>query len=216
MCSGWGWWGGWCRGGLRGWWGGWCRGGLRGWRVGWDGGWRALGGGWWRGELGAFDPESGQVEAVAVGELAQAVEVEVAQEGPLAAGEGQVAGVDDRGRGGLVVGDAGQQEDQAGGGRGGRVGPVGAGAEGDLLGEPPSVHAVVAGQLAGGRVDLVGLVAEFVAPRRSRIGRRGHGLNAHRDSFWCSRAMAANRPQGCSARWLKNGVDGGPVGTSVR
>ncbi len=142
------------------------------------------------GGLGALDAQAGQVEAVPVGELAQAVQVELAQEGPLAAGQGQVAGVDDRRGRGLVVRDAGQQEHQPGGRGRGRAVPAATGPERDPLGEPPPVHAVVAGQFAGGRVDPVRVVAELLAPGRLRGGLHGDGLDAHRVSFWSVRLPA--------------------------
>src|SRR5581483_11833933 len=91
-----------------------------GWRPGTG---RRLGGSWGRGgclgwRSGGLDSGRGQVEGVVVGELAQAVEVEVTEEGFLGFGQGGGAEVDHGGRGGLVVGDAGQEEHQPGGGLG--------------------------------------------------------------------------------------------------
>jgi hypothetical protein len=75
-----------------------------------------------------------------VAELAEAVEVELAQEADLVARDGGVPEVDDRGSGGLVVGDAAQQEEDAG--RGGHAGlvPVELDREVDDLLEGPAVE----------------------------------------------------------------------------
>src|SRR5581483_12395800 len=72
----------------------------------------------WGGLGGIVPPEdnTAQVEAVAVGELAEALEVELAEEGFLRVGQRGLAEVDHGRRRGLVVGDAGQQEHQPGGG----------------------------------------------------------------------------------------------------
>ena len=109
---------------------------------------------------GAVDPQGGQVQAVAVAELAEPVEVERAQEPALGVGDGVVAQVDDRRGGGLVVRDPGQQEHQPGGPVDGRVVPLAAAGERDPLLEFPVAERVPAGQQRAARVKAVSPVAE--------------------------------------------------------
>ena len=164
--------------------------------------------------VGSLDLQPGQVEAVAVGELAQALDVEGAQEGPFGGGGHRVAQVDDgRGRS-LVVRDAEEQKDQPGRRPGGRAGPVPLGPEGHALGEVPLADRVPTGQPAQPGVDLVAVIAEPVGGRRgvghwglSRGARAGpmlrgptrgpgHAGPDGRCRQGPSRARRAKRPQG--------------------
>ena len=139
----------------------------------------------------ALDAQAGQVQAVAVAELGQAVQIERAQERPLGAGDRGVAQVDDRRGGRLVVGHPGQQVHQPRGLRHGLAVPAAGFAwHGDLLGETAVADGVAAGQQPAGRIDLVPVVPE----------RRG----VHVSSLGFSRATAAIRPHGRAARSLKN------------
>ena len=127
-------------------------------RGAWAAGASAAGG--WR-----FDAEVGEVEVVLVGVLAEALQVEVAQERALDVGQGGAAQVDDGRRGGLVVGDAGQQEDQPGGGPGGRGVPARPRGKRDPFGEVAPVQRVPAGQQPPLRVGGESLVPEHPATR---------------------------------------------------
>ena len=110
-----------------------------------------------------LDTEGGEVQVVAVGELAEALQVELAEEGQLGTAQRGRAEVDDRRRRGLVVGHAGQQEHQARG-RPGRFGvPPRAGRQRDALGELAPVQRVPAAQHPALRVHGEVLVAEHAA-----------------------------------------------------
>ena len=121
-----------------------------------------------------LDAQAGQVEPVAVGELAQPVHVERAQEGGARRGRRACRQLDHGRRRGLVVRHARQQVDQ-------RAASVDLGpshrpppGKATPLDERPAVERVAAGQRAA--VDVVALVAEDVADglahRRSRAERR--------------------------------------------
>src|SRR6185437_12557462 len=162
----------------------------------------------------------------------QAVEVERAQEPPLGVGDRGGAQVDDRRRRGLVVGDAGQEEDQPRRLLGGRVVPAAAGVEGDPLLELAVTDGVPAGQQAPFGVQPVRLVAE-----RRRGCQRGYRRGGHprvssgesspgwlpgagRWSVCVRRATSANLPHGRAVRSLKNRPGPfpsgpGPVGTAA-
>ena len=110
----------------------------------------------------AFDAQSAQVEAIAVGELTQAVDVEAAEEVPLRHRRREVAQVDHGGGRGLVVRDAREQVEDAHGGHDCRVVPVAARFEGEALGEGVGVRGVAADDDRARRVDGVTVVAEPV------------------------------------------------------
>src|SRR4029077_1653078 len=97
-----------------------------------------------------FDAQRGQVHVVAVGELPQALEVELAEESALPVGDRSLAEVDDLRRGRLVVGNPGEQENQPGRRLSGRRIPVSSLAQRDPFFEVPSIQAIPAGQQARG------------------------------------------------------------------
>ena len=113
-----------------------------------------------------LDAQRGQVQGVAVGELTEALEVELAQEGQLGVGQRGRTQVDDRRRRGLVVGHAREQEHQPRGGPG-RVGmPARAGGQRDAFGELPPVQRIPAGQGAELLVHGPVLVPEHASASR--------------------------------------------------
>ena len=118
----------------------------------------------------AVDAQVGEVQLVAVGEFTEPVEVEAAEELALHGGGADLTQVDPCGCGGLVVGDAYEQEHQPGrgvDGLGGRCGPA-VDTRIPLL-ETPLVQRVSAGEQAGRGIEPVPVVAEGVpAPRAGR------------------------------------------------
>ena len=150
-----------------------------------------------------FDTEGGEVQVVAVGELAEALQVELAEEGQLGAAQRGRAKVDDRRRRGLVIGHPGQQEHQASG-RPGRFGvPPRAGRQRDAFGELPPVQRVPAAQHPPLRVRGPRPVPEHPPASqwvRHPTGKRHYGVT----SIGCwRRATRARRPHGRAARSLK-------------
>ncbi len=111
-----------------------------------------------------------EVEAVAVGELAEAVDVVRPEELPLGRGRLQLTQVDDGGRGGLVVRHARQQIQDAYGGHHCGVLPVAGLLEGEAFRERVVGRRVVAGDGRVRRVDGEAVVAEPVGWRHAVVG----------------------------------------------
>ena len=159
--------------------------------------------------LRRLDAQVAEVEAVAVGVLAQARQVELAQEGPLAAGQRGVAEVDHRRRGRLVIGDAREQVDEPRGGAGrGRV-PGGAGRERHPFRELPPVERVPAGQQPPVGVGGEPFVPEDL-PARGRGLREKHLAESSPASL--ARPQASGSPMRATRPVRRPCASAGPAG----
>ena len=129
-----------------------------------------LPGGSWIGTVG-LDAQGREVQGVAVGELAQALKVELAEEAQLGLGQRDLAQVNDRRCRSLVVGHTRQQEHQARGGPGRAGSPPRPGRQCDPFRELLAVQRITAGQRSGLRVGRPGLVAEYPPAWRQPAGK---------------------------------------------
>ena len=126
--------------------------------------------------------QRGQVQGIAVGELAQALEVELAEEGQFGRCQRGLAEVDHRRRRGLVVRDAREQEHQPRR-RPGRLGvPARSGRQRDPFGELAPVQLVPAAQHPPLGVDIERYVPERASAHAwlwHRTPSFGHSCHIH-------------------------------------
>ena len=113
-------------------------------------------------DVGTDHVQRREVEPVVVSELTEPVHVVAMQEGPLRRGRRKRTEIDDGCGRRLVIGDAGQEEEQAGGGHQRRIIPVTPGPEGKRFGEGGGVRRVRALDRPGDGVDGEAAVAELV------------------------------------------------------
>ena len=114
------------------------------------------------GRIGAFHPHAAQIEAVAVRELRQPVDVEGAQELPLHRRRRQQAQVEQGGGRRLVVGHAGQQVEEAHGGHHRGILPVAVAGEREAFREGMAAGCVAAVHDRARRIDGESVIAEPV------------------------------------------------------